>query len=163
MMFLNMRSRFLLFAFELFSEFEEFRFHFSYWHVPKLCNYVHVVFFYSNISLKHKLVIEPNSPTECWYSTKQEVYSHSKYVVFAIRPPGILPPLHFYWTLTRPHHSHLRQNGRQPLWDQQPPLGQCLSGTRNCIPATLHLTIPVTRPLKNAVACIWNPASCSCF
>ena len=30
------QSRFLLFAFKLFSEFEDFRFHFPYWHVPKL-------------------------------------------------------------------------------------------------------------------------------
>ena len=29
MMFLNMQSHFLLFAFKLFSEFEEFRFHFA--------------------------------------------------------------------------------------------------------------------------------------
>ena len=29
MMFLNTQSRFLLFAFKLFSEFEEFRFHFA--------------------------------------------------------------------------------------------------------------------------------------
>ena len=58
-MFLNTQSRFLLFAFKLFSEFEEFRFHFHY------CPTVPAVFFNSNISLKHKTVIELNSSTEC--------------------------------------------------------------------------------------------------
>ena len=51
MMFLNMQSRFLLFAFKLFSEFKEF--HFSFWHM--CAAYVPVGFFYSNISLKHSL------------------------------------------------------------------------------------------------------------
>ena len=36
MVFLNTQSRFLMFAFKLFSDFEELRFHFPYWHVPKL-------------------------------------------------------------------------------------------------------------------------------
>ena len=35
-MFLNTQSRFLLFTFKLFHEFEKFRFHLPYWHVPKL-------------------------------------------------------------------------------------------------------------------------------
>ena len=59
MMFLNTQSRFLLFAFKMFSEFEVFRFHFPY------CPTLPVVFFNSNISLKHKTVIEPNSSAEC--------------------------------------------------------------------------------------------------
>ena len=40
MMFLNTQSCFFLFAFNLFSKFEEFRFHFPYWHVQKLCMYL---------------------------------------------------------------------------------------------------------------------------
>ena len=44
-MFPDKQGRFLLFEFKLFSEFEEFRFHFPFWHVPKmrmslLCSFI---------------------------------------------------------------------------------------------------------------------------
>ena len=50
-------SHFLLFAFKLFSEFSVL--------AHSEIAYVPVVFFYSNISLKHKPLIESNSSTEC--------------------------------------------------------------------------------------------------
>ena len=53
-MFLDMHSRFLLFAFKLLSEFEEFRLHFPYWHVAKMRMFL-LCFFYSNNSLKKSL------------------------------------------------------------------------------------------------------------
>ena len=73
--------------------------------------------------------------------------------MFAIHPPGILPPLHYH--CTRLYRLHLRQNFHVPReinslsWDNV----SLVKETVIPYPAILYLTILACRPSKKALSC----------
>ena len=99
--------------------------------------------------IKHKPVIEPNSLTECWYSTKQEVcfLTQSRQCLWFVL-------LEFFLLCTTTglvlvSIICISDRIADVPWDQQPLLGLCLSGARNCNPVSCR-----TRPHDS---CILTP------
>ena len=124
----------------------------SYWAIPSCGTVFCFLFFYSNISLEHKTVIEPNSSTECWYSTKQEVGFLTSNWRFVLLEFFLLCTATGLVLVSVIPISHRMADvpceiNRNP-WDNV----SLVQETVIPYPAILYFTIPATRPLKNALS-----------